>query len=191
VADEDLRERLGHLLAAYEPESSADAAASVLAAVERRPGFRLLILGETTSDSSTLNLLQGVKARRADLAVLVVSTCPTVEHATVAMRRGAEDFMQGSPSHGIGIAPDGKTLWAASKWYHLVAAYSMPDLKPLGIVAVGHYPDWLTFSPDSAYVYVACAGSNSVSVVDMKRMTEVAKIGVGQMPKRNITAVLQ
>jgi YVTN family beta-propeller protein len=99
--------------------------------------------------------------------------------------------VQGSPSHGIGIAPDGKTLWVTSKWYHFVAAYSMPDLKPLGIVAVGHHPDWLTFSPDSAYVYVACAGSNSVSVVDVTLMKEVTKIAVGQVPKRNITAVLQ
>jgi len=99
--------------------------------------------------------------------------------------------VQGSPSHGIGIAPDGKTLWVTSKWYHFVAAYSMPQLQPLGIVPVGHHPDWLTFSPDGAYVYVACAGSNSVSVVDVKGMKEVAKIPVGQVPKRNITAVLQ
>jgi YVTN family beta-propeller protein len=99
--------------------------------------------------------------------------------------------VQGSPSHGIGIAPDGRTLWATSKWYHFVAAYSMPDLKPLGIVAVGHHPDWLTFSPDSTYLYVACAGSNSVSVVDVTRIKEVAKIAVGQVPKRNITALLQ
>jgi YVTN family beta-propeller protein len=99
--------------------------------------------------------------------------------------------IQGSPSHGILIAPDGKTLWATSKWYHFVAAYSMPDLKPLGIVSVGHHPDWLTFSPDSAYLYVACAGSNSVSVVDVNARKEVVKIPVGQVPKRNITAVLQ
>lgn len=99
--------------------------------------------------------------------------------------------VQGSPSHGIAIAPDGKTLWANSKWYHFVAAYSLPDLKPLGIVPVGHYPDWLTFSPDGAYVYVACAGANAVSVVDARGMKEVAKIAVGEVPKRNITAVLQ
>lgn len=99
--------------------------------------------------------------------------------------------VQGSPSHGIGITPDGKTLWATSKWYHFVAAYSMPDLKPLGIVHTGHHPDWLTFSPDSKSVYVANAGSNSVSVVDVKSMKEVSTIRVGQVPKRNITARLQ
>ena len=99
--------------------------------------------------------------------------------------------IQGSPSHGIGIAPDGRTLWVNSKWYHFVAAYSLPDLKLLGTVPVGHYPDWLTFSPDSARVYVACAGANSVSVIDVERMKEVAKIPVGQVPKRNITALLK
>jgi YVTN family beta-propeller protein len=99
--------------------------------------------------------------------------------------------IQGSPSHGIGITPDGKVLWATSKWYHYVAAYSMPDLKPLGIVPVGHEPDWLTFTPDSKTVYVACAGSNYVSAVDVKGLKEVTRIAVGQVPKRNITAVLQ
>ena len=99
--------------------------------------------------------------------------------------------IQGSPSHGIGITPDGKVLWATSKWYHYVAAYSMPDLKLLGIVSVGHEPDWLTFTPDSKTVYVACAGSNYVSAVDVNGRKEITRIAVGQVPKRNITAVLQ
>ena len=99
--------------------------------------------------------------------------------------------VQGSPSHGIGITPDGKVLWATSKWYRYVAAYSMPDLKLLGIVPVGHEPDWLTFTPDSKMVYVACAGSNYVSAIDTKGMKEITRIAVGQVPKRNITAVLQ
>ncbi len=98
--------------------------------------------------------------------------------------------VQGSPSHGIGIAPDGKTIWATSKWYGYVFAYSMPDLKPLGSVAIGDVPDWLTFTPDSKSVYVSCAGSNYVAVVDVPSIKVVTHIPVGQVPKRNITAVL-
>jgi YVTN family beta-propeller protein len=98
--------------------------------------------------------------------------------------------VQGSPSHGIGITPDGKTLWATSKWYGYVFAYSMPDLKLLGSVPVGDDPDWLTFTPDSKSMYVACAGANYVTVVDVKSMKAVTHIPVGQVPKRNITAVL-
>jgi YVTN family beta-propeller protein len=98
--------------------------------------------------------------------------------------------VQGSPSHGIGITPDGKTLWATSKWYGYVFAYSMPDLKLLASVPVGEDPDWLTFTPDSKSVYVACAGSNFVTVVDVKSAKVVTRIPVGYVPKRNITAVL-
>ena len=98
------------------------------------------------------------------------------------------DTLQGSPSHGIGVAPDGKTLWVCSKVNHAVYAYSLPDLKLLGGAAVGHHPDWLTFTPDSKRVYVANAGSNSVSAVDIATRKEVARIPVGQVPKRNITA---
>jgi YVTN family beta-propeller protein len=100
------------------------------------------------------------------------------------------DVLQGSPSHGIGVAPDGKTLWVCSKVNHAIYAYSMPDLKLLGSVSVGHHPDWLTFSPDSRRVYVANAGSNSVSVVDIATRKELSKVPVGQVPKRNTTALM-
>ena len=98
--------------------------------------------------------------------------------------------LQGSPSHGIGITPDGKTLWATSKMNSSIYAYSMPDLKFIAGVKVGDHPDWLTFTPDSKFVYVANAGSNSVSVVDNFARKETTQIKVGQVPKRNITAVI-
>ena len=74
----------------------------------------------------------------------------------------------------------------------LVAAaymYSLPDLKLLGSTDVGRSPDWVTISPDGK-AYVANAGSNNVSVVDVKAMKEITRIPVGQVPKRNITAML-
>ena len=100
------------------------------------------------------------------------------------------DMLQGSPSHGLGVAPDGKTLWVCSKMNSYVYAYALPELKLLGGVPVGSHPDWLTFTPDSKTVYVANAGSNSVSAVDIASRKEVARIPVGQVPKRNITARL-
>jgi YVTN family beta-propeller protein len=98
--------------------------------------------------------------------------------------------IQGAPAHGILIAPDGKTLWSTSKINSHVYAYSMPDLKYLGGVRVGTVPDWLTFSPDSKKLYVANAHSNFVSVIDVAARKETAQIKVGQVPKRNITAML-
>ena len=55
---------------------------------------------------------------------------------------------------------------------------------------MGVVPDWLTFIPDSRYLYVANAHSNTVSVVDVADRTEVEVIQVSQVPKRNITARL-
>jgi YVTN family beta-propeller protein len=100
------------------------------------------------------------------------------------------DTLQGSPSHGLGITPDGKTLCVLSKMNTRIYIYSMPDLKLLGDVKTGHHPDWLTFTPDGKRVYVANAGSNSVSVVDIATRKEITQIKVGQVPKRNVTAVL-
>lgn len=94
-----------------------------------------------------------------------------------------------TPSHGIGVSPDGKTLWINSSLNNRVYEYSLPDLKLMGGVDVGRTPDWVTFTPDSRKIYVSNAGANSVSAIDMKSMKEVARIKVGQVPKRNVTAV--
>jgi len=100
------------------------------------------------------------------------------------------EMLQGSPSHGIGVTPDGTSLWVNSKMNSYVYGYSLPGLTFLGGVHVGDHPDWLTFTPDSKRIYVANAGSNSVSVVDVASLKEVKRIAVGQVPKRNITAVI-
>ena len=71
-----------------------------------------------------------------------------------------------------------------------VYMYSLPDLKLLGSVDVGRAPDWVTLTPDSKMAYVANAQSNSVSVIDINALKEVTRIPVGQVPKRNITALL-
>jgi len=95
-----------------------------------------------------------------------------------------------APAHGIGVAPDGATLWVCSRLNSRVYAYSLPDLELLGGVEVGSHPDWLTFSPDSRFVYVANGGSDDVSIIDIARLSEVERLAVGSSPKRNITALL-
>lgn len=104
--------------------------------------------------------------------------------------RTNDDGLQGSPGHGLAVAPDGKTLWSTSKPNNYVYAWSLPDLKFLGGVPVGSHPDWLSMTPDGKFLYSANAGSNDVSAIDTKAMKEVARIPVGQVPKRNHTALL-
>jgi YVTN family beta-propeller protein len=99
--------------------------------------------------------------------------------------------LQGAPAHGLGVTPDGKKLFATSKWYGQLYAYELPSLKPIGSVHVGQHPEWVTFTPDGKFVYSAAAGDNAVSVVDTATLKEIARIPVGQVPKRNGTALLR
>jgi YVTN family beta-propeller protein len=71
-----------------------------------------------------------------------------------------------------------------------VHAYSLPDLKHLGAVPVDVDPFWITFTPDSRFVYVSNAAAATLSVIDTQSLDEVARIPVGQVPKRVITAML-
>ncbi len=96
----------------------------------------------------------------------------------------------GNESHGMAVTSDGKTLVVNSRLNTAIYFYSLPDLKVLGSTEVGRSPDWVTLTPDGKTAYVANAASNSVSVVDVKLMKEITRIPVGEVPKRNITAVL-
>ena len=98
--------------------------------------------------------------------------------------------LQGSPSHGLAITPDGKMLWATSKYYHCVVAYSLPDYEMLKVVDVGPHPDWLTITPDSKSLYVAVAGADVTVVVDIDTLSVVETIPVGAVPKRVVAGVL-
>ncbi len=96
----------------------------------------------------------------------------------------------GSESHGMAVTKDQKTLVVNSRLNSSIYLYSLPDLALQGSVEVGRSPDWVTLTPDGKFAYVACAASDAVWVVDIAAKREVAQIHVGQVPKRNITAVL-
>src|SRR5438132_1401590 len=49
---------------------------------------------------------------------------------------GAQEQRLGSPSHGIGVSPDGRSLWVTSLMANAVFVYSLPDLKLQGNVAL-------------------------------------------------------
>jgi YVTN family beta-propeller protein len=106
-----------------------------------------------------------------------------------------------APSHGIGVAPDGKTLWVTSIPNNAVYVYSLADLTLSGEVAlpslklrehgaISAVANWVTFTPDSKTVYISNAGLRSVSAIDTKSMKLIAVIPVGEVPKRINTLVI-
>ena len=106
-------------------------------------------------------------------------------------RERETEGIQGAPAHGLAITNDGKMLWATSKFYGYVAAYSLPDFTFVKTIDVGSHPEWLTIPPGSDNLYVGAAGKNATVVVDTKAMKVIADIPVGQVPKRNGSGMLQ
>jgi YVTN family beta-propeller protein len=107
----------------------------------------------------------------------------------------------GTPTHGLGVAPDGKTLWVVSRVYDSVFVYSIPELKymgrahlpkivPPGHDAIGGSPNWVTFTPDGGTAYVSNAVDKSVSAIDTKTLKVVARIPMGEMPGRLSTLAI-
>jgi YVTN family beta-propeller protein len=105
-----------------------------------------------------------------------------------------------TPSHGIGVAPDGKSLWIASTLANAVFEYSLPALDlvghtslpqvhTVGLAPTGSVPEWITFTPDSKYVYVSNSGAQSVSAIDTATRKIVSVIPAGEVPKRMNTLV--
>ena len=99
-------------------------------------------------------------------------------------------YQSDAPSHGIFVSPDNKKLWVNSSVAGAVFIYSLPDLKLLGHAMIGDVPDWATFTPDGKFIYISNAGSNSVSAVDTATFKEVARIPVGETPKRSGTLLI-
>ena len=105
--------------------------------------------------------------------------------------------------HNVYVTPDGKTLWVTSLSANAVFVYSLPELKPVGHVAlpelklpgfkqpIGALPNWVTFTPDSKLIYVSNSGIRSVSAIDTGAMKVVANIPVGEVPKRINTLVMR
>jgi YVTN family beta-propeller protein len=115
---------------------------------------------------------------------------------------GAAEVRFNTPSHGIGVAPDGKSLWVGSTVANAVFEYSLPDLKlvghcslpnvyPANHVPTGSVPEWITFTPDSSVVYISNSGAASVSAVDSRTMKLMTVIPVGEVPKRINTLTLR
>lgn len=142
-------------------------------------------------------------------AIIDFSTRKEVRRVELPDPPGMEretEGLQGSPSHGLAITPDQNIVWATSKYYHSVVAFSPPnaqcfpgrpiregqrcDYEVLKVIDVGSHPDWLTITPDGKSLYVGVAGEDVTAVIDIEKLEVVAKIPVGNVPKRLVAGEL-
>ena len=132
----------------------------------------------------------------------VVNFATHAEVARIKLPDEPSGFSSDKHSHGIAIAPDGKTLWVNSWPANAVFVYSLPEIKLLGHVSLpeldmpgkaprGSEPNWITFTPDSKTVYVSTCGTKSITAIDVQAIKEVTRIPVHEMPDRISTLVLR
>jgi YVTN family beta-propeller protein len=89
-----------------------------------------------------------------------------------------------TPTHGIALSPDDKQLWVTSLADNGVYVYDVETKKISSEIHTGKCPNWITFSPDGRYVAVSNSGSDDCSIIDASTQHEVARVKVGQGPKR-------
>ncbi len=156
-----------------------------------RDGVRPMAF-ETAADGSTRRLFAQLSNFNGFIVVDFASHAIVneIKLPEVAASERVTEGLQGSPAHGLAVTPDGKTLCVLSKMNTRIYFYALPDLHLVGETKVGHHPDWVTLTPDGKRAYVANAGSNSVSVIDIAARKEITQIPVGQVPKRNSTAIV-
>jgi YVTN family beta-propeller protein len=160
--------------------------------IKMSSGIRPMIF-DKNPDGSTKNIYVQLSNFHG-LAVVDFATgkeIKRIEHPPIPGEHAHTDGLQGAPAHGLGVTPDQKQLWSTSKVYSHAYVFSLPDLAPIGTVFVGQHPEWVTFTPDGRFAYIGAAGDNMTYAVDTRTLKEVARIPVGQVPKRIATAVLQ
>jgi YVTN family beta-propeller protein len=157
---------------------------------------------ETAADGSTRRIYAQLSNLNG-FAVIDFAERREVARITLPDRGfGVAERRMDSPSHGIGVSPDGKMLWVTSIAANGVFAYSLPEMKlagwtPLpeirvdGRAPISSVPNWVTFTPDSKLLYVTNAAAKSVSVIDTGAMKVIANVPVGEVPKRLNTLVLR
>jgi len=91
-----------------------------------------------------------------------------------------------TPTHGLALTPNGKELWVTSLADSGVYVYDIATKKISKEISTGKCPNWIAFSPDGKYSTVSNSASNDTSIIDTKTRQEVARVKVGDGPKRLI-----
>src|SRR5262249_46128028 len=84
--------------------------------------------------------------------------------------------------HGLGYAPDAKTLAVVSVGSNAVTLIDTATNRVKGTVYVGRSPHEAFFTPDGSEVWVTVRGENYVSVIDPVRLQETRRIEMANGP---------
>ena len=97
-----------------------------------------------------------------------------------------DQLRKASRSHGLAVRPDGKELWTCDVFHDRTYVFDLTAEPPKQVATLvmkgGGY--WICFSPDGKYCYISERIGNSVAVIDTETRETIARVVVGQAPKR-------
>jgi YVTN family beta-propeller protein len=105
----------------------------------------------------------------------------------------AELLRTASRSHGIGLRPpDESELWMCDVFHDRTYVFDVSTDPPRQVATIpmkgGGY--WMCFSPDGSRCYISERIGNTVAVIDTASRQTVARIEVGQAPKRVLMVIV-
>jgi YVTN family beta-propeller protein len=81
------------------------------------------------------------------------------------------------------LSADGRTLFVSLWGGARILLFDADTLEARGEAVVGEHPNAMELSPDGARLFVACANTNAVWVVDVAARTAREQIGIALFPK--------
>ena len=81
------------------------------------------------------------------------------------------------------VSPDGRTVYVSLWGGARVLAFDTTTLEPRGEIATGEHPSAMAFSKDGSRLFVACANTNAVWVVDLASRTAREQVSVALHPQ--------
>lgn len=80
------------------------------------------------------------------------------------------------------VSPDGKTLYVSLWGGARVLVFDAESVELRGEIPVGEHPNAMLLSKDGARLFVACANTNAVWVVDLQARSATEQIGISLHP---------
>jgi YVTN family beta-propeller protein len=97
-----------------------------------------------------------------------------------------------SRSHGIGLRPGEKELWMCDVYHDRTYVFDLTTAPPKQVATLvmkgGGY--WMAFSRDGTRCYISERVGNTVAVIDTDTRETIARVAVGNVPKRVLVVVL-
>lgn len=90
-----------------------------------------------------------------------------------------ETVTTGKECEGVGISPDGKTVWAGNRAEDTISVVDMSTRKVVKKIASKGFPYRVQFTPNGKWALIPHATSGELVVCDVKAMEVVRRIKVG------------